>query len=126
MTLTDTAIKAALNRDVDWYLKNVTKQKAISLEYPASVYKIHGMEGIEEEPLIQIGTIHSVKGAESDVVILFPDVSYVADIEMRTDAGMDSALRLFYVGMTRAKHVLFLCKPVVAMDTIIPRMFVRL
>ncbi len=126
MVLTETAVKAALNRDIDWYLRNIPTQKASVLEYPASVYKIHGAEGLAEEPLIQIGTIHSVKGAESDVVVLFPDVSYIADLEMGTDAGMDAALRLFYVGMTRAKHILFLCRPIVPMISKTPRLFVRL
>ncbi len=126
MALTDTAVKAALNRDVDWYLKNLTKQKSNSLEYPAEIYKKHGMEGIEDEPLITIGTIHSVKGAESDVVVLFPDISYQADLEMARPQGYDSVYRLFYVGMTRAKHVLMLCRPTALMNSKIPRMYIPL
>ena len=126
MTLTDVAIKAALARDVDWYMQNIPAQKVKILEYPAAVYKEHGMEGLDNEPLITIGTIHSVKGAEADCVVLFPDVSYIADLEMGTDAGMDSACRLFYVGMTRAKHTLILTRPTVLTNSLIPRMYVKL
>jgi len=126
MALTDTAIKAALARDTDWYLRNITQKKADILKYPIAVYKKHGIEGIDNEPKILIGTIHSVKGGEADCVVLFPDVSYIADAEMQTTAGLDSAHRLFYVGMTRAKHSLILCKPIVSMNTKVPRLYVKM
>jgi len=126
ITLTDVAIKAALARDVDWYMANIPSTKQKILEYQVKVFKKHGAEGLEEEPKITIGTIHSVKGAEADVVVLFPDVSYLADIEMGTIPGMDSAHRLFYVGMTRAKHSLLLTRPIVLMSKRYPRMYVQL
>jgi superfamily I DNA/RNA helicase len=94
-------------------MDNISKQKARVLKYPTSVYKKHGRDALDNDPLITIGTIHSVKGAEADVVVLFPDISYQAYAEVGTIAGRDAAHRLFYVGMTRAKHALILCEPTV-------------
>lgn len=63
--------------------------------------------GLMEEPLLNIGTIHSTKGGEADVVILFPDVSPQGYREI-TDRreGKHAAIRQFYVGMTRARETL--------------------
>ncbi|HUX78338.1 MAG TPA: ATP-binding domain-containing protein, partial [Alphaproteobacteria bacterium] len=66
-------------------------------------------------PPITIGTIHSVKGGEADVVYLYPDISVAAATERMIGAGQeseDSLLRLFYVGMTRAYEELVLMSPV--------------
>lgn len=125
MLLEPSAVKAALARDVDWLLKNVKAEKQRSLEYPSMVYKEHGKKGIEDEPKHGVGTIHSVKGATFDVVILFPDISYLADLEMGHQEGRDAIYRLFYVGMTRAKHSLIICRPTCMMSKN-PRMYVRL
>ena len=57
-------------------------------------------------PLVKIGTIHSAKGGEADNVTVMLDMSY------KTFQGYqrfpDDERRVFYVGMTRAKHNLFL------------------
>jgi len=65
--------------------------------------------GIDVEPWVTIGTIHSVKGGEADEVILFPDLSPDGFSEYITHDRRDRVLRLFYVGMTRAKDRLVLC-----------------
>lgn len=63
--------------------------------------------GLIEEPLLNVGTIHSTKGGEADVVILFPDVSPQGYREItESREGMDAAIRQFYVGMTRARETL--------------------
>ena len=53
-----------------------------------------------------------MKGAEADVVYVFPDVSRAG---MREWAGRPaqqaSVYRLFYVAMTRARETLVLCAP---------------
>lgn len=120
------AITQAMDRNVDWFIENISKTKKKVLEYPTAVYKKHGIEGLTNTPKIILGTIHSVKGAEADVVVVFPDISYLADQEMFRKHGRDSMYRLFYVAMTRAKRKLILCTPVVMMNLPTPRMYVEL
>lgn len=124
--LAPNAIQRALDRDLKWLIKNLKTQKAESLYYPLKVLTNHGQDALIEEPKITIGTIHSVKGGESDVVFLFPDVSYQADVEMQSRSGMDAACRLFYVGMTRARESLILCDPVVGRSVNRQRMYMDL
>jgi superfamily I DNA/RNA helicase len=106
------ATEKALSRNVDWFKSHLKKPYANSVDYPIKVYKEHGKEAIEDIPKITIGTIHSVKGGEADNVYLFPDISGIATKEYyRSTEGRDSILRVFYVGMTRAKSKLTLCTP---------------
>lgn len=59
-------------------------------------------EKLTQVPRIRIDTIHGVKGGEADHVALMSDMSY------RTHKGYvsdpDAEHRVFYVGVTRAKH----------------------
>jgi hypothetical protein len=66
--------------------------------------------GPEVEPWIIVGTIHSVKGGEADDVVLFPDLSPAGYSEYMSSENRDRILRLFYVGMTRAKDRLVMCE----------------
>jgi superfamily I DNA/RNA helicase len=62
-----------------------------------------------ERPQVIVGTIHSVKGGEADVVILFPDLSQAGDAAyQRYGPPRDAVIRTFYVGMTRAREALYL------------------
>jgi superfamily I DNA/RNA helicase len=72
------------------------------------------MDNLLKRPSIIIGTIHSVKGGEADVVYLFPDLSLAGINEWHNTNGddtygKDSIIRLFYVAMTRAKQELVIC-----------------
>jgi superfamily I DNA/RNA helicase len=49
---------------------------------------------------IKVSTIHSVKGAEADHVVLLLNMSKASMLSM--DKNPDSEHRVFYVGMTRA------------------------
>ena len=63
-----------------------------------------------EHPGVVVGTIHSVKGGEADVVFLYPDLSRAAQTSYeRRGLDRDSILRLFYVGITRARETLYIC-----------------
>jgi len=64
------------------------------------------------EPRIHIGTCHSFKGSEADNVWLWPDLSPVAHRgwHSRDHDSSDAVIRTLYVGMTRARHRLTLCK----------------
>lgn len=64
------------------------------------------LKPFKEAPRLWVGTIHSVKGAEADVVYLWPDISYAA-----TRDDPDAVRRVFYVGMTRAREKVVLCAP---------------
>jgi DNA helicase-2/ATP-dependent DNA helicase PcrA len=67
----------------------------------------------QEEPRVRLSTIHQAKGLEFRVVFLimlcegmFPSGRAVEESE-----GEEEERRLFYVGITRAKDLLYLCHP---------------
>lgn len=66
-------------------------------------------EKLDQAPRVRIDTIHGVKGAEAEKVLLLTDLTY------RTHRGYeldpDSEHRVFYVGLTRASRELYLCSP---------------
>lgn len=109
--LTDEALQNALDQNLDWFESKLTSDKRDALQYPLHVAKTHGGKTLFETPNVIIGTIHSVKGGSADVVYLFPDISMEAEEETKTREGRDALVRLFYVGMTRAKETLVLCAP---------------
>jgi DNA helicase II / ATP-dependent DNA helicase PcrA len=77
--------------------------------FPLEAAIRYGRESLAA-PKVVVGTIHSVKGGEADVVFLFPDLSRVAETNYRQHgAPRDSVLRVFYVGATRARETLYIC-----------------
>lgn len=66
-------------------------------------------EDLLKTPRIQFSTIHGAKGAEADNVIICPDLSYKAFMEMQINP--DDEARVFYVGVTRAKKNLYILTP---------------
>lgn len=75
------------------------------LTYPAQVAQRLGPAALVDEPLCTVGTVHSVKGAQADVIYLSPSLSPAGHSEwMRSVRGRDAVRRLMYVGMTRAKE----------------------
>jgi DNA helicase II / ATP-dependent DNA helicase PcrA len=112
MFFTDSAIAGIRDRNVGWFYKNTLPENQNGLRYPISIYKRYGKDTLEETPKIIIGTIHSVKGGESDVVYLFPDISASSARELAFSSDKaDELTRLFYVGMTRTRDTLILCQP---------------
>lgn len=106
------AVDAGYAGDIDWFLRNAKSASAGPLDFPARVYQKRGPEELQSEPKVIVGTIHSVKGGEADVVYLFPDLSYAGWGEFHGDWQQANAIyRLFYVGMTRARESLLLCQP---------------
>jgi hypothetical protein len=74
--------------------------------------KRSGVDALAEEPRLVIGTGHSVKGAEADVVYVFPDLSASATREWEgRPKNRDAIIRLGYVMVTRARESLILCNP---------------
>jgi superfamily I DNA/RNA helicase len=83
-----------------------------SAPFVTNIVSKSGVQALKEPPRIHVGTIHSFKGAEADVVFLFPDLSAAGfDEWWGCGEGRDSIVRGFYVGMTRAKDELHLCQP---------------
>jgi len=103
------ALPKFLSFDLDWYKSLFGK----AMDYPVSIVKRRGRQALLKRPQVTVGTIHSVKGGESDIVFLFPDLSYQGFLQngQQGFGGRDAIKRMFYVGMTRAREGLILCKP---------------
>lgn len=100
-----------INGDLDWLAERCVDEVKEQVQYLANMKQKYGTLKAVPFERVTVGTIHSVKGAEADIVYLFPDLSPVA---VHSDDVMthDSTTRTFYVGMTRAKHSLYLANPV--------------
>lgn len=101
----------ATQPNLDFLEHNLLSSKSDVAKYPLQVARAHGAQALEVTPMITVGTIHSVKGAAADVVYVCPDISGAARHSMSTREGVDDAIRLFYVGMTRAYEELRVLAP---------------
>ena len=110
--LSPEAIEAGLTGDLNWLRDNMLPSKRASIEYPLKVAQASGIGALNNRPAVVVGTIHSVKGSETDVVYLFPDLSRKGYQEWISDAEEDrnGIYRQFYVAMTRAKKKLTICQ----------------
>lgn len=117
------ALERLSSHDLEWYLSSLLPSKAKPFAFPVTVSQRRGKRALVEPlsrkndwpagttPWVSVGTIHSVKGGESDVVYLLPDLSqrgYEQWLFAGQD-GKDGILRQFYVGATRAREQLVLC-----------------
>jgi DNA helicase-2/ATP-dependent DNA helicase PcrA len=101
------AMERLSDLDLTWLAQNVAKPYRRTVQYCAEIRQINGGAALRNPPRVTVGTIHSVKGGEADVVYLFPDLSRAAWQQMRnSQEGMDSAVRVGYVGATRAREQL--------------------
>jgi DNA helicase-2/ATP-dependent DNA helicase PcrA len=106
------SVTKILERNANWYFRNILAERVNGLKYPIEIYNKYGKGKLEEAPKIIVGTIHSVKGGEADVVYLFPDISKNGARELAySPSKQDDWTRVFYVGMTRTKETLILCQP---------------
>jgi hypothetical protein len=104
---TPEAIDAIMNKDLKYLEANMYAKYAKTAQFPFSIHR-NGFSLWDDPPVI-LGTIHSVKGGQSDSVFLCPDMSSAGWNSYNTDK--DSVTRQFYVGMTRAYKELVLCQP---------------
>jgi superfamily I DNA/RNA helicase len=96
---------------LDWWCRLVTADSRGRVQFPADVAAARGPRALMDKPQVVVGTIHSVKGGQADVVYLFPDLSQAGDAQYRRDgAPHDSVIRVFYVGATRARETLYICQ----------------
>lgn len=95
-----------------WWSSRLNTTKIKPARFPLAVAIHKGAELLTKEPRLYVGTIHSFKGSEADVVFVFPDLSPAGAREWATRGEpRDSVVRLFYVAMTRAREQLVLCMP---------------
>ena len=95
---------------LEWWQARLTTEVRQRVQFPALVAAKRGPQALVGEPLVTVGTIHSVKGGQADVVYLFPDLSQAGDAQYRRDGPpRDSVIRQFYVGATRAREKLYIC-----------------
>ncbi len=95
------ALERIINQDFEWFRQNLTKQAEVSLNFPLRICDKLNPTTLADEPLISIGTIHSVKGGEADCVVISPELSYSGWREYT--ANHPSIYRLFYVALTRSR-----------------------
>lgn len=101
-----------IRADLDWFEDRLLSTKRASYEFPLQIARRRGPSTLSDEPKIFVGTIHSFKGAEADRCVLFPDLSIAGRREWHAEGvARDAVVRLFYVGMTRARSDLIVCSP---------------
>jgi DNA helicase-2/ATP-dependent DNA helicase PcrA len=101
----------AVAPDLEWLADNLLASKEKVAAYPIQVARKRGPMALLHRPLVTLGTIHSVKGGDSDVVYLAPDISPSGKAQLKTVNGRDQMIRQFYVGMTRCRQELRLLAP---------------
>ena len=111
---TPEAMEHALAFDLAWWNDNLVNEAAgRKAAFPLKVVEKWGasfLDAAEVPPSVTLGTIHSVKGGEADVVIVIPDLSQEGMVEW-TGKGRSAIRRLMYVAITRARQGVFILKP---------------
>ena len=110
--LPDDAFATALQGSLDWFSHELKPGLRRAGAYPLAIAIKGGREQLLAPPGLVIGTIHSTKGGEADVVYLVPDLSR-AGLKQWSGGHQKrgEVVRTFYVGMTRARDTLVLCAP---------------
>lgn len=95
-----------------WWHSNLLEARKKQARYGVRVLERQGPAGIAQTPRLTVGTIHSVKGGEADVVYVFPDLSRQGYAEgWAARQGRPQTYRVFYVAFTRARERLVLGAP---------------
>jgi DNA helicase II / ATP-dependent DNA helicase PcrA len=102
----------AVQGNLQWFRRHSLATAREALEYPCSIAERHGVERFTN-PKIILGTIHSVKGGEADIVYLLPDLSPKAARAWSSydPDTYDSIVRCFYVALTRAREAVYWGQP---------------
>jgi superfamily I DNA/RNA helicase len=94
---------------LDEYLRAQPASAIEHVLYPLAVAEAQGARALREAPQLVIGTIHSVKGGEAEVVYLSPELSPAQHADWENTP--DPVVRQYYVGITRPRETLVLCDP---------------
>jgi DNA helicase-2/ATP-dependent DNA helicase PcrA len=93
-----------------WWRDHLSPEFQNRVQFPADITLMRGPQALRESPKVVVGTIHSVKGGQADVVYLFPDLSRAGDGHYQQHGpARDSVIRVLYVGVTRARETLYIC-----------------
>lgn len=106
------AARMVVSGNVGWLRSHILATYERPIGYALDILERRGAQALQNTPQITVGTIHSVKGGEMDVVVLFPDLS-MTGMQSWVSGGEahDAIVRMFYVGMTRAKEALYWAQP---------------
>lgn len=100
-----------LDQCIHWWLAHIPVKKRKNASYPAKVALRYGPKALVERPKIILGTGHSVKGGEADIVYIIPDLSVSGRQQWEgRPRDRDSIIRLAYVMITRARESLIICE----------------
>lgn len=91
--------------DAPWY-EAFRRMSDADGQYLRSLIRTRGASVLTEEPKIRLSTIHAAKGGEADNVVLLTGLS--PTVREHAERDPDPERRVFYVGVTRAKHTLTL------------------
>jgi superfamily I DNA/RNA helicase len=95
---------------LNWWRARLHPDFLLRVQFPADIAVRRGPHAIIDTPQVIVGTIHGVKGGQADVVYLFPELSRAGDAGYQIAGPQrDSVTRLFYVGATRAREILYIC-----------------
>jgi superfamily I DNA/RNA helicase len=101
---------------LDWWAARVRAEVHSRIQFAIEIVRREGPPRLVRTPQVVVGTVHSVKGGQADVVYLFPDLSQAGDANyQRFGPSRDSVIRVFYVGITRARGTLYICQRETAM-----------
>lgn len=105
-------VAAIIQGDLNFLTSYILSAYRKPVEYACKVIESRGEEALKQSPQIILGTIHSMKGGEADVVVVFPDLSPSGFTEWVTPGeSKDSVRRMYYVAITRAKESLYWAQP---------------
>ena len=94
--------------DVPWH-EALTGIPLEQREYYLAILRRGGPKALSQQPRHHVSTIHGVKGGEADNVVLFTDLAKKSYAEYSKNP--DDEIRVFYVGVTRAREHLHIVLP---------------
>lgn len=92
------------NLEKNDYAAILSRPFYISLDIPFRVIDFYRDADLNVTPRLRLSTIHASKGHEADRVILLTDTTQ--KVTETAEKKPDDEIRVWYVGMTRAKHTL--------------------
>ena len=97
------------SKALTWWESHLLSGKKEAAKFPLTVARKSGAQALMEAPRCFVGTVHSFKGSEADVVIVLPDLSPSGMDEWHGQkVQKDAIARMFYVALTRAREKVLL------------------